>query len=62
MKIELSAEQLTALIEHLGELSIRYRMEAVAYASIGRKGQELAEEQLEAAKETSDLQDYLLTK
>ena len=62
MKIELSAEQLTALIEHLGAVSTRYKLEAAAYASIGRKGQELAEKRLEAAKEASDLQDYLLTK
>ena len=62
MKIELSAEQLMSLIEHLGALSISYKLEAAAYASIKRKGLELAEERLEAAREVNDLQDYLLTK
>ena len=43
MKIELEPEQLTALIEHLGALTIRYEMEAAAYASVGTTGQALAE-------------------
>lgn len=38
MKIELEPEQLTALIEHLGALTIRYEMEAAAYASVGTTG------------------------
>ena len=50
MKIELEPEQLTALIEHLGALTIRYEMEAAAYASVGTTGQALAEERLEAAR------------
>ena len=62
MKIELEPEQLTALIEHLGALTIRYEMEAAAYASVGTTGQALAEERLEAAREVGTLREYLFPK
>ena len=62
MKIELEPEQLTALIEHLGALTIRYEMEASAYASVGTTGQALAEERLEAAREVGALREYLFHK
>ena len=62
MKIELEPEQLTALIEHLGALTIRYEMGAAAYASVGTTGQALAEERLEAAREVGALREYLFHK
>ena len=43
-------------------MTIRYEMEAAAYASVGTTGQALAEERLEAAREVGTLREYLFHK
>lgn len=62
MKIQISQEQLTAMIEHLGALVFRYESEAASFSAIGESGCKIAEERLQAAREADEIQSYLLHK
>ena len=50
LKIELTAEQHTALMEHLNELSELHYNEAVSFARLGEIGREASEERIRKAR------------
>ncbi|MBP3479439.1 MAG: hypothetical protein J6K03_08165 [Oscillospiraceae bacterium] len=55
LKIELTAEQHTALMEHLNELSELYYTEAAAFAHLGEIGRETSEERIRKARSAFSL-------
>ena len=50
LKLELTAEQHTTLMEHLNEMSELYYNEAVAFSRLGEIGRELSEERIKKAR------------
>lgn len=60
MQIELSQENLTALIEQLGALAWRYETDAASLARLDGLGRTLAEKYLAEARTVKSLQDFFL--
>jgi len=60
MQMNIEQSQLDALDKHLGALVPRYEAEAAVFSSLGKLGQEIAEQRLRDAEEVRKLWDHFL--